>query len=107
MNERAVAAVIRAAGGTAYILRDGAERPFRASIQPQFRETGRRGSPIGVGERLRYILYADCGEAALTLARGDEIRWKDGRYLVERVETLWLAGEAVCRKGELARVEEE
>lgn len=107
MNERAVAAVIHAVGSTVQLLRDGTERPFTASIQPQFRETTRNGSPMGVGERRRYYLYADCGETALSLDEGDVLLWQGGRYLVERVETLWFAGEAVCRKGQLSRMEGE
>jgi hypothetical protein len=100
-EKEAVASVLRRVGGTAYLLREGEQIPFRADIQARYLEERRQGSALGVGERLVYRLYADASEAALSLREGDRILWQNQLYHVRRIETYWLQEKAVCRQGEL------
>ena len=92
---------IRAAGGTACLVRGDKKLPFTASVQPAFREIARSGSPLGPGDTDRFTLYAACEGAAMEIGKGDCILWQNRSFDVRRIETVYLKKEAVYRKGEL------
>jgi hypothetical protein len=92
---------IRAAGGTACLLRGDKKLSFAASVQPSFREIARSGSVLGPGDTDRFILYAACEDAVMEIGKGDRILWRGRLFDVRRIETVYLKDDAAYRKGEL------
>ena len=98
---RTFGAVIGAAGGKAYILRDGAELEITVSIQPMFHDREGQGSSLGTGVHERFRAYIAIDDNAGSIVRGEILRWKDSEYLVRRIETVYYADSPVYRKASL------
>ena len=74
---------------------------FYASIQPAFYEKEQRGSALGLGLTERFALYTEVGPAAMAVEKNDVLLWQGRRFLVQRIETIWLGLAPVYRKGAL------
>ncbi|MCL2056711.1 MAG: hypothetical protein FWH02_05785 [Oscillospiraceae bacterium] len=100
-------AAISAAGGQAFLLRDGAQAAFTASIQPVFRDREGRGSSLGTRGFEHFTAYMAYDDITRSIARGDIIRRRDRDYHIRRIETVFYADEPAYRKAALTLCEPE
>lgn len=75
---------------------------FYASIQPDFSRDEPR-SETGTDFPHSYTVFTETGGAANSLRESDSLIYRNERYFVTLIVTVYLSGEAVYRRGKVRR----
>mgnify|MGYP003623925588 CR=1 FL=1 len=89
---------LRKYGCRCELVREDGNIDFYGSLQPRFYEIARTGTPMGLGDTDRFLLYAAVDKATAGITRHDSIVCYGRRYQVRRVEPYCCAGKPVYLK---------